>query len=602
MALCEGQPRGRFDVFYRFKHGGYPCGLDSEFLMSGRVKAPEDVHSVQFSFGSPENTVVLETARELKEWLHNHRWVKIAYGFVILPDLGSIEEWLGEGHVSYRDRGSQLIGRIGYGGASITVYDARPLLQSFGLRRLEDCGRVVGFPKLAKPEWLGLRAWQNESEHEEFLKYAKADAIITSRIVAWLYERCGADPVLHASAGTLARDQFVLPKRLKRRKRRVVLSPLERAVKNACYAGRSEGFTVGFTPSVVYNDVKSLYPCSVVVSKALQIVDVVPCRFSELAISDDLNETRYGWVEGIFETDNDLWGLPLRGTNNFYATGVIQGFYHTFDLASAKARVVDVAHCYKPVFRCSEAHAKYADMLIRRIEGKMSKDENMLAKAVLNSLSGKLGQAHPIARTSNFFAYSTLLAHSHFVMSWLFDKCPSPILAMDTDSIFSQSDMSGKHFELTDGEYSIPIIMEVKGKGDLAFFRSKNYILKSKDGKFVFGRHGWVYWLEDYLKLFDGVNELWTRVDVKHTLLTKQKEAQALAKGRWKTKPVKLDLAKIKSLLTADIKRMRPTFDSYQLVLGRKHVGSRAWNYEYVMDMKDDNPLDFPNPIQAMMK
>jgi len=96
---------------------------------------------------------------------------------------------------------------------------------------------------------------------------------------------------------------------------------------------------------------------------------------------------------------------------------------------------------------------------------------------VLNSLSGKLGQAHPIARTSNFFAYSTLLAHSNLVMSMLFDKCPR-VLVMDTNSIFPKTNMGGKWFELTDGERSIPIVMDVKGKGDLAFFRSKNYILK----------------------------------------------------------------------------------------------------------------------------
>ncbi|HKZ93776.1 MAG TPA: hypothetical protein VJ249_04240 [Candidatus Bathyarchaeia archaeon] len=580
----------------------YPSfwALDTEFLMSGRVNAPEDVMSVQFSNGDIQNSVVLESADALRVWLDNHKFVKDCFAFVALPDLASVEEWLGVKHVSYKYRGSQLIGRVAYGSTKMMVYDARPLLQNFGLRRLEDCGRVVGYPKLAKPAWLGLRAWQNESEHQAFIEYARADAVITSRIVKWLYESFGANPVVHASAGTLARDEFTLSKRLKRVKKTVVLPPLERLVKGCCYAGRSEGFTVGFTPSIVYNDVRSLYPCCLVATRALEIVDAVECRTSDLALDSDdsdLNETRFGWVEGVFDVPNSRWdGLPLRGVNNFYANGVISGFYHTFDLSAANAQVLHVAHAYKPVFQPIQAHNRYADLLLNRLDHKLSVNENMFAKAILNALSGKLGQAHPLARTSNFFAYSTVLAHSHFVMSKLFDKCEMPILAMDTDSVFSQSDMSAKYFELTDGEHIIPISMDAKGRGDLAFFRSKNYILKPFDGSEpVIGRHGWMYFYEDFLKLFDGsVKELHTRADIKHTLLTRQKEAQKLAKGRWKTKPVRLDLAKIKALLFADKKRRRETYDSYGLVMDKRNVDSQAWRYEDLMNMKNENPLNFP--------
>lgn len=46
----DKQPRGQ-DLWYRLKRSDI-CGFDSEFLMSGRVKAPEDVHSIQFSFGT----------------------------------------------------------------------------------------------------------------------------------------------------------------------------------------------------------------------------------------------------------------------------------------------------------------------------------------------------------------------------------------------------------------------------------------------------------------------------------------------------------------------------------------------------------------------
>jgi len=565
---------------------GRVCAFDSEFLMSGRVNAPEDIMSIQFSFGSPDDAVVLENAESLKVWLHDHKYIKVCYGFVVLPDLGSVEEWLGAGCVSYRPRGSQLIGRIKYGGADITVYDARPILQNFGLRRLEDCGRLVGYPKMSKPAWLGSRGWESEAEHRAFIEYAKADAVISSLIVSWLKTHFGADPAVHASAGTLAGKLFSLPRRLKRLKKTVHLSPLERAVKGICFAGRSEGFVTGFTPNAVYNDVKSLYPVSLVATHALGLIGAERCNPKELRVDYALDNPNYGWIDGAFESHNDLWGLPLRGTNNFYATGKVQGLYHTFDLAAAKAEILHVTHAYKPIFALETPKAQdaYRDMLMRRLDGAMDEDEKRFSKAVLNSLTGKLGQSHPISTTSNFFAYSTVLAHSHLVMSRLFDRCPSKILAMDTDSIFSTTDMSGKHFEIS----GLPLLVEAKGKGDLAFFRSKNYIM-NKD---VYGRHGWMYFIEDFFKLMDGPTQILTRQDIKHTLLTRQYEAQKMAKGRWRTKPVTLDLPKIKALLSADLKRDRLSYDSYQLLLDHKNMDSTAWRYEDIMSMdRGNDPL-----------
>jgi len=573
---------------------GRVCGFDSEFMMSGLANRPEDVHSVQFSFGTPEDAVVLEDAESLKDWLHNHKHVKVCYGFVIHPDLGSIGEWIGAEHVSYRERGSQLIGRIKFSGADITVYDARPLLQNFGLRRLEDCGRLVGYPKLSKPDWLGIRGWESENEHQAFIEYAKADAVISSLIVSWLKEHFGADPALHASAGTLAGKLFSLPRRLGRLKKTVKLSPLERVVKDGCFAGRSEGFVTGFTRNAVYNDVKSLYPVCLVATGALGVLGAEPCDPDDLSVDRTLDNPNYGWIEGTFESYNDMWGLPLRGTNNFYATGRVQGLYHTFDIAAAKAEVLYITHAYKPTFApvMPVAHDAYRDMLMRRLDGSMTEDEKRFSKAVLNSLTGKLGQSHPVSTTSNFFAYSTVLAHSHLVMSQLFDRCPSKILAMDTDSIFSTSDMTGQHFTIS----GLPLFVEAKGKGDLAFFRSKNYILKG-EGAPVYGRHGWLYFLEDFFRLLDGPSEILTRADIKHTLLTRQLEAKKMARGRWRTKPVTLDLPKIKALLKADAKRSRRSSDSYQLLLDHKNMDSTAWRYEDVMSMDIGN-----DPLSAMRK
>ncbi len=573
--------------------------LDSEFMKSGKANTPEDVHTIQFSNGE-DITVVLESAAELKEWLENHSYIKVMYGFSMLCDLGSIQEWLGEASTKpMRYRGSQLIGCIKYRHAKIKCFDVHPLCKSFGWRRLSQCGEIVHFPKLDKPEWLGLRKWRTYQEYKDFIKYAKADAIITSKIAQLLSNPpLSVNPAKYASCASVVSSYFHLPRRLKRIKNTVILSPLERLVAKNCFAGRSEGFSTGFIPNVKYCDVTSLYPCSVVPTKALTITNAVACDPNEIVVSSDLNDIRYGWLQGVFETDNDLWGLPLRGRNNFYATGKLQGFFHTFDLAAAKAKILHITHAYKPTFTKNlTRHNKYAESLIKRIEGTLdeSKPLKSYVKGLLNSLIGKFGQRHPaIAATSNFYAYSTVMAHSHLVMSTLFDKCPSRILAMDTDSIFSHADMCGRWGELTDGEHSIPIVMTLKGKGDLAFFRSKRYILKGKD-KTVYGQHGWVYFREDFKKMFDGtILKLHTRKDIKNTLLTNVREAKKMAKGRWKTVPITLKLDDLKRLLTADPKRNRKNYDSYSLVIERKNISSQAWRYEELLAM-EQNPIEYPN-------
>jgi len=93
---------------------------------------------------------------------------------------------------------------------------------------------------------------------------------------------------------------------------------------------------------------------------------------------------------------------------------------------------------------------------------------------------------------------------------------------------------------LSDGEYSLPVVMDVKGKGALSFFRAKTYIMhddSEEDGKeAVYGRHGWQYFVEDFLRCrLGGLETLQTRKDIKHTLNTRQKKAKEMEIGRWHT-------------------------------------------------------------------
>ena len=140
------------------------------------------------------------------------------------------------------------------------MWDTRTILLSLGIRRLAQAGEVVGFPKLDKPASLGIRAPETPEEKRQLIEYANADAVITSRIVSWLWKNFGADPKTHTSAGTLAKEAFQLPKRLQRVGPEVFVPPLERIARNCCYAGRSEGFWTGYIPNALYNDVKKPVP------------------------------------------------------------------------------------------------------------------------------------------------------------------------------------------------------------------------------------------------------------------------------------------------------------------------------------------------------
>ena len=557
-------------------------GFDSEFLPTGRTGDPASVHCVQFSDGL-EDHYFIESPQTLRKWFNNrHRTVKEIFGFNMLCDLGAIKEWLPKNSVEVTKAQGKLIGKIRYGSTHIKAYDTQTLLLNFGLRRLEDIGELVGVRKLKKPKFLGLRKWETQKEYEAFKRYALTDAIISSKSAKWLIEQNHCDPRVHASAGSLASDYFNFPKRHKRSHNKILIPPIERAIAQNTSAGRNEFFVCGYTPQANYNDVKSLYPLSIVTTKALTINGVEPCNPTDLSFDGDLNN--FGWLEGYFETKNTMWGLPIKAKQVTYVIGRIMGLFHTFDLASAKAKPIWISKAYKPTYDTTrqKEHNIFADMLTKRLEGELDDREARFSKAVLNSTYGKLGQSHPEATTTNYPAFSTILAHSHLIMSRLFDKCTTPILGMDTDSIFSETDMSGRYGDLTDGEYSIPIIMENKGRGELASFRAKTYMMR-QEGKpiRVYGRHAWHYFLEDYFKLWQNPDfPFTTRIEVKHTLKTKTKQALKLPLGFWIHKPVKLTREKVSELLKADKKRKRQTYDSFSLFEERKSMASEP----YVMD------------------
>ena len=603
-------------------------GFDTEFLLSEGVGHKGDISTVQFSDGveplrlpypiDPANrhTVVLESAGATKKWIRSHRMSlkDNCYAFVALCDVGSLQEWLGKDAVYVFKKGVQIRAVVKYGGAAFKIFDAAPLLKSFGFRRLADCGEMLGIPKMVRPSWLGKRQPKNSSERKYFLEYSARDAVITSLIVRWLIDAYGADPSYISSAGTLASKIFKFPKRLKRVKNTVMIKPFEEYVRNNTFAGRSEGFTTGFIPNIFYNDISSLYPCSMLGMRALMVDSYERCKFESLEITRDLSITesedvRYGWVEGCFRSTDKYWSLPVRGKRVTYMIGdAIHGLFNTFDLAASHVQVLNVTRCWKPTYRKSMmSHTKFCKMLQSRLRKDCSKVDGRYIKSTLNASSGKLGQHRFVSETSNFLSYNLLLGHSHLLMSLLFNEClklGSKPIAMDTDSIFCDRNLSGEWFQVCDcyGNY-VPINVTVKGvdmddkvsAGDLAFFRSKRYILWDKNRPYklyknpCLGRMGWNYFVEDFVKLHDGtVTELHTRKDLRHTLATREIAAKDLILGHWRVNPAHLKLEDLRRLMTADLKRKRTDYDSYQLVMDKKCVSSQPWNVDdYFDDEKD---------------
>ena len=63
--------------------------------------------------------------------------------------------------------------------------------------------------------------------------------------------------------------------------------------------------------SIYYNDVKSLYPGSMLATRCLQITGAKECELSELDITGRVADA-YGWIEGYFQTNNELLGTAKK--------------------------------------------------------------------------------------------------------------------------------------------------------------------------------------------------------------------------------------------------------------------------------------------------
>jgi hypothetical protein len=570
------------------------CGFDAEFKSGLTEEAPtEDVWYITFA-SYDDQTWLFKDKDGLRNFLEGFRGHKRVYvfGFNMLADLGCLRHWGIDIHP--RKLGNQVVASLRKGDTRILFQDLKPLADAMKLNSLEAVGKVVGYlkrPNLTCKTEIGCEHYPCPKNETRWAcsHYARDDSIITYRFAEYVRRKLGVDPARVGTIGRLALHYFPLPKRLswsEKEKRLVECPEIEWYIRtDATYAGRSETFYTGYIPQLFYNDIKSLYPVSIVVSRCLFITRVEPCNFSDLDLSRDPTNLGYGWIEGTFRTDNDLWGLPYPYERNYYVVGTVKGFYHTHDLASADAEVLEVKRCFRPYFDWDDPdlqklHNDYRETVEKRLTQQLTGIESSLLKAGMNALGGQLGRLKPFAcRHTNFPAYSSLLATSHLIMSNSFAEYIQRggiIYGMDTDSIMGSINIEGIHGTL-DG---LPVIFHTQAEGEGALFRPKRYIIREtlEDGshRFVSAKHGWRYDWKHFDELYETPDFLETTKQVRRTLKVREKLALTLEIGHWFQKPVRLENEDLRRLLSAGKKRQREKYDSYELFRQRKSVSSKA--------------------------
>ena len=121
----------------------------------------------------------------------------------------------------------------------------------------------------------------NSRRERSLCKIFSRDAEITAMAARMLKERWNIDPDIHASVGTVAKEVFNFPVRLEKRPKnnnQFIIPPLEDRVRRSTFGGRSECFKTGYMESIFYNDVKSLYPSSMLATRCLQITGAKECE------------------------------------------------------------------------------------------------------------------------------------------------------------------------------------------------------------------------------------------------------------------------------------------------------------------------------------
>lgn len=605
-------------VLPRLKGAKTFWAFDSEYVAAG-LKIEDDVANFGFANNYGESKV-MHTPQEVHDFIRDMRFQRL-FVWSLQPEFGSLASWsllglrevydphtlmpvkfnplravnLDSGHVQ-RFKLERADRKDPAKVHKCMVYDVQGFFKNMRWKgekmvRLAVMAKYLadlyGDPSLYKPEmpmeWFGKRKPETSEEWALLDDRVRQDAYVTAKAVEYLESKLlkalieEPSVTKYHSWGGVAREVFHFPKLHETIGRDVCIPYKDVLIHDqATFAGRSECFSIGQLPPCYYEDVASLYPIAVIATDALRLQKVV--YMSEEDLAEPYKP--YAWLNGVFESQNDLWGLPVRTIDRtYYVTGVVTGLFNTLDLEAAKAKTLKVTWGLKPIFNeARDMHEKYAELLSKKLEKRFSDNvEKDASKEVLNATSGNLGQAIPKPSIrSNFPAYNALVAEGHLIMSRLFDLSPKPHY-IDTDSLFVEKKFEGKMFEVSDVEQKLtfPVVLEEKGYGEQPrVFRSKHYYLNEKS----VGFHAIHIDYEDWLRIaqtlpdYEAVSS-----QIRGTFLTRSSRAKVLQIGRWYEDQLDLDLDRLEEMFNADNKRHRASYDSYSLCRAGRCIGSRAW-------------------------
>ena len=581
--------------------------FDTEYISCGR-KIQDDVCNFGFANNLGESHV-FHKPFEVQNFIDVKRFRKL-FVWSLKPEFGSLASWALLGlrfsknplfAVNTESPQIQRFKMERSNHKTTWVYDVQPFFKNMRWKNL----RLVFLANMAKylaeiyqddllykpevsVEWFGKRKPENKEEWALLDERVSQDALVTAKATEFLESKLIktliTEPRLtkYRSWGSVAREYFNFPILHVSIGRDICLPNSHLMIQEHCFAGRSDCFSIGALPPVYYEDVASLYPISMVATDSLRIMDVEFMSDRELdAISKLTDFNPYCWLYGIFESNNELWGLPVRsGERNYFVNGTVVGLYNTLDLEASKAEIKQVLWGLKPEFdETRDRHNKYAELTLKKLEKRFKDDvEKNAIKEVVNATHGSLGLQHPRPSIrTNFPAYSATLSMSRLIMSRIFDRAPKPIHYMDTDSLFVENKFEGRMFDLTDlnREISLPVVLEQKGFGERPLvFRSKHYYLDENN----FGFHAIHIDLDDWKRIVKTLPEYETvKTEIRGTFLTRASKAKELQIGRWYENEIEIDLDRLNEMFYADNKRARETYDSYGLCREKRYVGSRSW-------------------------
>lgn len=596
-------------------------GVDTEFL-SGGLKRQNDVHSIQLSDGHDQHFFFMDKT-ELQQWFWRFK-PDILFTWTVRPEFGSLKSWGFIGTNPYNkdfDRVQRFyVDWLGVRGGKhrTLVFDIQPFFKQMrykkhGLGNLAAIGEFLSdfynedLRKLQHPlgDQFGMRSPTTPDEWEAMKVYGIRDSVICSRAAEWFVEYIikkyvGAINIKRLfSWGTLAKffcnfPELWVVRYYGRGKKRVYVNAAQIEIhRRAQFAGRNEALWTGRVPKLYYNDIASLYPCATCWTNALeidaQLEPLTKRELKQISKPEDFEKVTgspYGWLCGRFTTDHDVWGLPVRSETlgrNFYVVGTVpNALFSTFDLLAAHAKIETLYYGYKPVFHKNPEQQRYIDLTFKKLEGDYANiPEKYAIKGILNAATGKLGQAKPIAATSNFAAYSTIISTSHYINSLIFDKLDETVYYVDTDSFFMKRAINKTMLNLKNERYNttVPIRVELRAESDdigTIIFRSKHYY----QNETTYTVHAWKWFINDWLEI---IKKLPENVNVKRqiarTFKTRDRKAQELQIGRWKELTERFDINKLTRLFRGDDKRIRCNYDSYDLAQQNRAVDSRAWTY-----------------------